>query len=84
VYLETSVAQQAARVKHGRGRPLLADTDPALKLARLISERGPLYREIADVTVCTDFRKVRAVADEILRGLPLPPRALRPRAPWFR
>ena len=85
VYLETSVAQQAVRVKQGRGRPLLADSsDPALKLARLISERGPLYQEIADVTVSTDSRKVRAVAEEILRGLHLRPRARRPRTPWFR
>jgi shikimate kinase len=85
VYLETSVAQQAERVRQGRGRPLLSEAiDPATKLARLLGERDPLYREIADATVSTDARKVRAVAEEILRGMGIFPRPRRPRAPWFR
>lgn len=70
VYLETSVTQQAERVKQGRGRPLLGDaTDPVHRLQQLIALRDPLYRQTADLTVCTDCRKVRAVADEILRQL---------------
>ncbi len=32
VYLETSVAQQAERVKQSRNRPLLSNVDPAIKL----------------------------------------------------
>lgn len=85
IYLETSVSQQAERVRQGRGRPLLADSvDPALKLARLIAERAPLYQEIADVTVSTDARKVRAVAEEILARLNFTRRPRRPRAPWLR
>jgi shikimate kinase len=86
VYLETSVAQQAQRVRQSRGRPLVDDAaDPAERLARLLGQRAPLYREIADVTILTDCRRVRAVADEILRGLSaslFPCR--RPRAPWAR
>lgn len=70
VYLETSAEQQADRVKQGRVRPLISDAaDPLEKLKQLIGQRGPLYREIADLIVCTDCRKVRAVADEILREL---------------
>lgn len=70
VYLETSVAQQANRVKQGRGRPLISQTfDPCRRLEQLLGQRAPLYREIADLIVCTDSRKVRAVADEILRQL---------------
>ncbi len=69
VYLETSVAQQVERVRHGRGRPLLANVDPAVKLAQLMQERAPLYAEVADIVVPTDNRKVRAVADDILRSL---------------
>jgi shikimate kinase len=70
VYLETSVAQQADRVKQGRARPLLNEApDPVYKLEQLIGLRAPFYREIADLTVSTDSRKVRAVADEILREL---------------
>jgi shikimate kinase len=43
--------------------------DPAVKLGELMSQREPLYAEIADVTVATDNRKVRNVADDILREL---------------
>jgi len=69
VYLKTSVAQQAHRVKHARNRPLLNNVDPALKLEQLMRERAPLYGEIADVTIATDGRRVRSVSEEILRAL---------------
>jgi shikimate kinase len=62
VYLQTSVAQQADRVRQGRARPLLTNVDPADKLAELMRLREPLYAEIADVTV-------RSVAEDILREL---------------
>jgi shikimate kinase len=69
VYLETSVPEQAHRVRHGRNRPLLADSDPRERLEQLMQHRAPLYAEIADVTVATDGRRVSSVADEILRKL---------------
>ncbi len=68
-YLETSVAQQTDRVKQGRTRPLLANVDTATKLEQLMRERAPLYRGIADIVVSTDGRRVRVVAEEILRKL---------------
>ena len=67
VYLETSVEQQAERVKHGRNRPLLSNVDPATRLEELMAVRDPLYREIADICVATDGRRVKAVADDIVR-----------------
>ncbi len=70
VYLETSVAQQANRVRRGQNRPLLANVDPLTKLLELNTARAPLYAEIADFTVTTDGRRVRGVADEIARILP--------------
>lgn len=66
-YLETSVAQQAERVRSGQHRPLLTGVDPAQRLAELMEHREPLYRATAHITVSTDARKVSAVADEILR-----------------
>jgi len=69
VYLETSVAQQAHRVRHGRNRPLLATGDPTVRLGQLMDARAPLYSEIADITVATDGRRVQAVAEHILREL---------------
>jgi len=69
VYLETSVAQQTHRVRHARNRPLLNNVDPAAKLEQLMRERAPLYAEIADLTVVTDGRRVRSVAEEIIKAL---------------
>jgi shikimate kinase len=69
VYLHTSVAQQAYRVRHGRHRPLLDAADPAERLGQLMDTRAPLYAEIAAITVATDGRRVQAVAEQILRAL---------------
>jgi len=69
VYLKTSVTQQAERVRQGRGRPLLSNVDPAIRLGELMRIRDPLYTEVADITVCTDNRKVRSVAEDIIREL---------------
>ena len=67
VYLHTSVEQQLARTRRSRERPLLEDgADRRAVLEALMAEREPLYREIADLVVGTDGRKVRAVANEIL------------------
>jgi shikimate kinase len=69
VYLETSVAQQAQRVRHGRNRPLLAPGDSTVRLGELMDARAPLYGEIADITVATDGRRVHSVAEQVLREL---------------
>ncbi len=69
VYLYTTVDQQLARTQKGRERPMLADGDSRKILEDLMAVRDPLYREIADLTVETDGRKVKAVASEILERL---------------
>jgi shikimate kinase len=66
VYLFTSVDQQLARTSKGRERPLLENGDRREILERLLLERDPLYREIADLVVDTDGRKVHSVASEII------------------
>jgi shikimate kinase len=69
VYLKTSVAQQADRVRHGRNRPLLAAGDTSARLGPLMDVRAPLYEEIADLVVSTDGRRVNSVAEQVLREL---------------
>ncbi len=69
IYLQTSVAQQLERTKHGRQRPLLYTDDPEEKLRQLMAVRAPLYESIAHVIVDTDGRQVRTVCDEILERL---------------
>jgi len=66
VYLYTTVEQQVSRTKKGRERPLLENVDPRETLKKLLETRDPLYREIADIVVETDGRKVNSVADEVI------------------
>jgi shikimate kinase len=66
VYLYTTVDQQVLRTQKGRERPLLGKTDPRATLQELLDSRDPMYREIADIVVETDGRKVKSVADEIV------------------
>jgi shikimate kinase len=69
IYLYTTVDQQLARTQRGRERPLLESGDRREILEALMKERDVLYREIADLVVETDGRKVKAVANEILDRL---------------
>ena len=69
VYLFTTVEQQVSRTSRGRERPLLEDGNPRDILEKLLETRDPLYREIADLIVNTDGRKVKAVVDEIIEHL---------------
>jgi shikimate kinase len=65
VYLQTSLEQQAERVRQGRNRPLLHDVDPLTKLTELMQVRAPIYESLADFTIATDGRKVHTVAESI-------------------
>ena len=69
VYLYTSAEQQFSRTSKGRERPLLQNGDRLEILQTLLRERDPLYREIADLVVETDGRKVRSVANEIIEQI---------------
>jgi shikimate kinase len=69
VYLYTTVEQQLTRTQKGRERPLLENGDRKEILEDLMRERDALYREIADLVVETDRRKVKAVANEIMERL---------------
>ena len=66
IYLFTTVKQQLDRTKRGRTRPLLENGDKETVLDALMTERDPLYREIADLTIETDGRRVQAVARDIV------------------
>ena len=69
VYLKTGVDQQLQRTARRNVRPLLENGDRRDVLEALMTEREPLYLEIADITVDTDGRKVNAVASEILDSI---------------
>ena len=69
VYLYTTVDQQVSRTKKGRERPLLENGNRREILEELLVQRDPLYREIADLVVETDGRKVHSVANEIIESI---------------
>jgi len=69
IYLYTTVDQQVARTNKGRERPLLENGDRHKTLEALLKARDPLYREIADLVVDTDGRKVHSVANEIIENI---------------
>jgi shikimate kinase len=72
VYLKTGIEQQLERTRQGRQRPLLYTTDPEARLRELMEHRAPLYESLANYTVTTDGRQVRAVVDEIVLCLNAP------------
>ena len=69
IYLYTSVDQQLSRTNKGRERPLLENVDRRKTLEDLLQQRDPLYREIADLVVDTNGRKVNSVAKEIIENI---------------
>lgn len=69
VYLHASVDQQLRRIRSGKERPMLRGGDPRSILHGLMEHRDPQYREIADLVVDTDGRRVATVVREIRRGL---------------
>ncbi|QBQ53876.1 shikimate kinase AroK [Nitrosococcus wardiae] len=69
VYLYASPEQLYRRTAHDNSRPLLQTENPLERLKRLLKERDPLYREVADITIKTGERPIKAVANEVLRQL---------------
>ncbi len=69
VLLAVDPAEQLRRVGGDSRRPLLATADPEARLAQLMAERGPLYREAAHVEIRTDARRMHHVVGRIVRHL---------------
>lgn len=70
VYLETSLEQQLARTRKANNRPILEGSeDIEATLTRLMEQRDPLYRGIADLVVHTGDQQARRLAREIVEQL---------------
>ena len=65
VHLTIGVAEGVRRSR-GPGRPLLAGGDAAARYQALLTERAPLYREVAWTTVSTERRSSGKVVSEIV------------------
>ncbi|WP_375490493.1 shikimate kinase [uncultured Jatrophihabitans sp.] len=68
IRLQAELATLGRRIGDARTRPLLAAA-PAERLAALAAERGPLYAELATLTVDTDGRSPGQVAATIAARL---------------
>ena len=67
IYLEASIDQQVERTRRDKRRPLLQNTNekPEDTLIKLMEDRDPLYRDIADYVVATTDNTVKSVANQI-------------------
>jgi shikimate kinase len=88
VYLEITAAEGVRRTGGNTVRPLLAGPDRAEKFRALMSQRVPLYRQVATIRVNTNRRNPGAVVRHIVCRLqdPQPGSAgrNRRRPPWRR
>jgi len=69
VYLETDVERQLQRLQRDRSRPLLRSPDRRERLMAMATQRGPLYREIADLTWRSEHASVATAVDGLLAQL---------------
>jgi shikimate kinase len=74
VWLQVSPETALARIRadrEGRLRPMVDTPDPEATARRLLAAREPLYRR-ADLTISTDGRAVRSIAEDIEARLRTP------------
>ena len=71
IYLRASISTQLNRTR-GSNRPMLQHADPEARLRALLTERGPLYESVADLSVDTEDgspdRLAAELADHIRQG----------------
>lgn len=69
VYLCAPVDELLERTAHCRHRPLLQTENPRDRLAQILREREPLYREVADAVIDTGQCTIRQVVRAVVRRL---------------
>jgi shikimate kinase len=69
IYLEISAAEGIRRTSGGTTRPLLAGGDPGERFRQLMTQRIPLYRQVATVRINTNRRNPGAVVRHIVQRL---------------
>ena len=67
VYLNTPVSIQLRRTEKDKRRPLLQRPDRKEVLAKLLQERDPLYRSIADLVLDTATMSPRQIIKKIVQ-----------------
>lgn len=65
IYLKATVDALCERTSKDKNRPLLQTPNPKAKLESLVTERDPLYSEIADLIIDTGNKGVRPLVREL-------------------
>ena len=69
IYLDAPLDLLVERTSRDRSRPLLDTPDPRATLERILGERDPLYRQVADLVVKTNHGTAKYVVREIVKHL---------------
>jgi shikimate kinase len=69
VYLRARLESLWERTRHDTSRPLLATPNPKARLAELLAQREPLYREAAHVIVESGPQSAATLVNRVLAAL---------------
>jgi shikimate kinase len=69
VYLSASVEQLLRRTNKDKNRPLLQTDNPKETVKALMSERAPLYQDVADIELRTGEQSIQYVVSGLVKKL---------------
>lgn len=69
IYLQAPLDQLLKRTAKDRNRPLLQTDNPRKVLAKLLEQREPFYKEVADLTFETNQKPLRDIISDITQLL---------------
>jgi len=69
IYFYADLELLFKRTKKDSNRPLLHTENPKAQLEKLVKERDPLYREVADIIIDTGESNVRNTVELLLKSL---------------
>ena len=70
IFLQASITDLWQRLRRDRTRPLLQTANPRERIAELLAEREPQYREIADIVAVSARQPVDDLVADIIDRLP--------------
>lgn len=69
VYLSASVDQLLRRTAKDKSRPLLQTENPKQRIKEILSQRDPLYRDVADIELKTGEQSIQHVVSGLIQQL---------------
>jgi len=69
VYLSASAEQLFRRTSKDKTRPLLQTEDPKQQITKLLEQRDPLYKNVADIELRTGDQSIQHAVSEVIKQL---------------